>query len=433
MINLSHFLAWKYLTYSHKESNITFMTRICFLGILIGTFALMVTLIITNGFEKAIGEKMQGVTSPITIYAPGKKLDPEPIKQFLRTAFNDDIDGMAASSIKQVIVDHMDHQTVLMLKGIEPDEEAKVSCIGSKIIKPQQLSTLSDLLQGPSIIIGHKCATQHNLHVGDSISLLIPEPANKKKILLAGKKATIAGIFKIGLEEFDNNMGYCSLDYLNTLFEDEEGVDSIALSLKTKAHDYSDLFNITLWWKKLYHALPFVSIDREKEVATAINRVIPQTTVCTWKDLYPGLASSLKLEKYVMFFILALITLVAAMNMISLLFMQIQQKRRDIAILQSMGMPGKTLSGIFLKIGLLITFFATTTGLALAAAIGYCLEQYPFIELPDVYYISYLPARMELELFIAVFIATMLLGFIATWLPARRAQRINITHVLRHD
>ena len=113
--------------------------------------------------------------------------------------------------------------------------------------------------------------------------------------------------------------------------------------------------------------------------------------------------------------------------------MYIQQKRRDIAILKSMGFPDKKIRSIFLNIGLKITFWASILGLALAGAAGFALEKYPFIELPDVYYVSYLPARMDLEIFIVVFISTMLLGFLATWIPARRTKNINIAQVLRQE
>jgi lipoprotein-releasing system permease protein len=149
--------------------------------------------------------------------------------------------------------------------------------------------------------------------------------------------------------------------------------------------------------------------------------------------LYPDLVSSLILEKYVMFFILALITLVATLNMISLLFMQIQHKLRDIAIMKTIGLANKPIRSIFLALGVTITLLASLSGLGCAAVAGYLLERYPFIKLPDVYYVSYLPARMDFELFVVVFCATLLLGFLATWIPAQRTKRINIAHVLRQE
>ena len=85
MNRLSLWLAWRYLCFSKKDKNVSFMIRICFLGILIGTFALMLTLIITNGFEKVIHEKMQGITSQVIMYAPGQQIDGEGIKKLLAT------------------------------------------------------------------------------------------------------------------------------------------------------------------------------------------------------------------------------------------------------------------------------------------------------------------------------------------------------------
>jgi len=279
----------------------------------------------------------------------------------------------------------------------------------------------------------------YNLSIGSQITLLIPEPGGKKRIHLTKKKAIIGGIFKVGLEEYDSNFAYCSLDFLHEAFGKENGVDQISLTLNTKkAHPFTpktfikSLFTLT-FWKQLVSQLFNLKPDKETQILNQLRRRFTGLTVNSWKDLYPALVSSLKLEKYVMFFILALITMVACMNMISLLFMQIQQKRRDIAIFKAMGMAHRHIKRIFLSIGLTITLFASILGLGLAAVAGYLLEQYPFIQLPDVYYISYLPARMEPEIFVVVFGCTMLLGFFATWIPAKRARKINVVDVLRQE
>jgi len=139
------------------------------------------------------------------------------------------------------------------------------------------------------------------------------------------------------------------------------------------------------------------------------------------------------LEKYVMFFILALIVLVASMSMISVLFMQMLSKRKDTAILQAMGMSLATIKRIFTIIGMTITTAATATGIMCAALAGYYLDKYPFIELPDVYYVTHLPVRMDPELFVLVFVCTLLLGFIATRIAIRTNKSRAISHVLRQE
>ncbi len=428
MTKLSTFMAIKYLLFKGKDKNISFMIKICFWGILLGSFSLMLTLIIMNGFEKVIHEKMQGINAQAIIYSPGNQLDAEAIKKYLQTNFAKEIYEISASSTKQVLLEQKNQTNVLFLKGIEPEKEIHISKIEEKItLPPPPHNKLQQILQNDGILIGYKTAQQFHLKKGDSITLLIPSSKSKNKIGLKRKTAKIAGIFKIGLEEYDNNFAFCTLKFLKDLFQEQEGVDQLNIKFKQKqtSLDFQNLKRRFLLWIK----------DQTEEdiIIRQLRSALPGLIVASWKDLYPALVSSLKLEKYVMFFILMLIILVASMNMISLLFMQIQQKRKDIAIFKAMGMLDKNIRAIFLKIGMSITVTATGLGLLLAYTAGYLLDKYPFIELPDVYYVSHLPAKMDLEIFIAVFIATLIIGFFATYLPAKRTAKINIAQVLRQE
>ncbi|MFH1461411.1 MAG: FtsX-like permease family protein [bacterium] len=423
MNSLSSLLAGKYLQFKNKDRNIALMIKVCFLGILIGTFSLMLTLIIMNGFEKVIHEKMQGINSQAIIYSSGQQIDNESIKSYLNEKFKNKIKALSGSSTRQVLIDYNNNQSVLFIKGVDNDFE-KTTNITEKIISPQNVESFFNLIKENKIIIGNKMAQTNNLKVGDILTLLIPKAGGKDKINLKKKKLEISGIFKIGLEEYDNNFAFCSLGLLQDLFkENKQGVDQINLNFKKSKEPN--------FFKKIYNFFSFK--DYEQRTIDELQKDLPTLTISSWKDFYPALVASLKLEKYVMFFILALITLVASMTMVSLLFMYIQQKRRDIAILKSMGLSNKNIRSIFLNIGLKLTFWSSSAGLALAAIAGFILERYPFINLPDVYYVSYLPARMDLEIFIIVFVCTMILGFFATWIPARRTKQINIAQVLRQE
>ncbi len=430
MNDLSSQLANKYLKFKKKDRNIALMIKVCFLGILIGTFSLMLTLIIMNGFEKVIHEKMQGINSQAIIYSPGQQVDNEGIKTYLLKKFSNKIEAISASSTRQVLIENKKSQSVLFIKGVDSEQEHATN-IATKIELPKNQKSFSTLLTNGKIVIGTKTAQNYNLKIGDTLTLLIPKAGGKNKISLKRKKVEVAGIFKVGLEEYDNNFAFCSLDFLQTLFkEKKEGVDQINLKFKEPT---STIHNISMSniKQKIYNF--FTSKDFAQHTIEELRKDMPALSISSWKELYPALVASLKLEKYVMFFILALITLVSCMTMVSLLFMYIQQKRRDIAILKSMGLPDKNIRSIFLNIGLKITLWASATGLTLAAIAGFILEKYPFINLPDVYYVSYLPARMDLEIFIVVFVCTMILGFLATWIPARRTKQINIAQVLRQE
>ncbi|MFH0898086.1 MAG: FtsX-like permease family protein, partial [bacterium] len=353
----------------------------------------------------------------------------------------------SGSSSRQIILSINKAHKVIALQGIDEKTEHTVTTLHKKIILPHiknKIFTLKDLLTNNNIIIGHKTAVNYGFKIGDRVDCLVPEAGGKKKLLLKKRTAVIAGIFKIGLDEFDNNCAFTSINFLNKIF-DEQGVDKISINLIKNKTSFKSLWkahgkHVTIPFviattrllaKKIINL--FSQYDQEQETLLKLKKRLHHLHVNSWKDLYPALVSSLKLEKYVMFFILALITLVASMNMISLLFMQIQNKRPDIAILKTMGMQDQLIRSIFLRIGLSITIGASTLGLGLAAIAGYFLEKYPFIQLPDVYYVSHLPARMDLEIFVVVFAACLLLGLLATWIPARRAKNIEIVNVLRQQ
>lgn len=448
MNTLSTYLAWRFLWFKGKDKNISFMIKICFLSIFIGTFSLMLTLIIMNGFEKVIHEKMQGINAHVIISSPGNRLNYSDLRRTLKKEFGEVIHQISGNSVKQVIIDHNNMRSVLFIKGVDAEREEDVSTLATKIIRPLNLqrnkAILPTILKENQILVGYKTAKEHRLQVGDQLTILIPEPGGQKKIFLNKKTVEIAGIFKIGLDEYDSNFAFTSLDFLNNLF-DEQGVDNVTIKLKpfippqiVKVTEWSNLIS-PAWWKKTITTLGkrfkrlFIPFDYEQEVIKLLRKRFFHLEINSWKDLYPDLVSSLVLEKYVMFFILALITLVATLNMISLLFMQIQNKLRDIAIMKTIGLANKPIRSIFLALGMTITLLGSFFGLGCAAIMGYFLERYPFIQLPDVYYVSYLPARMDLDIFLVVFCATLLLGFLATWIPAHRTKRTNVAQVLRQE
>ena len=223
--------------------------------------------------------------------------------------------------------------------------------------------------------------------------------------MLESTDAFISGIFNTGIDEFDSGLILCSLNFLQNIFP-ESDVTQLNIKLKPGVNEQSVVQKLT---------------DHLKLEAYS------------WKDLYPALVSALILEKYVMFFILALITLVASMSILSLLYMQITQKRADIAILHAIGTPHTTITAIFMTIGLIITSSASVVGIALAYIASFLLERFPFISLPDAYYVTYIPAKMEWYIPLIVFAVVMAISFIAIWIPIKKIKTINVADVLRFE
>jgi len=365
-----------------------------------GTASLTLVLCVMQGFEIATKEKLQSI-HPMIMIRSDEQLNYAKIKNVVEKEFPEII-ASAPNNQQYVIIKDSVQRTlnnVIMLKGIDPAEEQKVTSIDLKI---SPTKSLTSLLGNNEIIIGKKLADQLELKIGNKITILYIPDGNKK---LRETNLRISGLLNTGIEEFDTSLGLISLNSFDKIFP-EKGVAEIGLKIKARA-------------------------DEKKVINKLRDRL--DLDVVSWHELYPALLSALKLEKYTMFFIIALITLVASMNIISLLFMQITQKRGNIAILKASGLPFNKLRSIFLWIGLFIGCGGAISGLMSAYLVGLLLKTFPFIQLPDIYYTSHLPIVLEPMVFLTVFLVVIALVFLATIIPLRTIKKINIANVLRFE
>ena len=408
MKDVAPFLAWRYLRQTAHAQTISTMVRICFISILVGTFSLALVTAVMRGFELAAHEKMQGIHAQLTIESRDEPLDMAAIETVLRDEFPD-ITAISPSSAAYAIVQPQIEESspsVIMLRGIDPGKEPYVSTVDKKIIKPSDL-TLEKAVSDKQILIGQALAQTLGAAPGDSITLSYTDLLNThgRKLSMKQHEVTVGGIFKSGIDEFDGNVIFCSNALIEKLFP-SAGITQISVKLSPDSD--------------------------EKRTITALRERL-ELEVYSWKDRYPTLLAALLLERYAMFFVIALITLVASMNIVSLLFMQITDKRPDIAILTTIGARMGDIRRIFLLIGMTISSIACILGLLLATGAAYLLERHPFITLPDIYYTTHLPARMEWQTIALTFIAVTLISFLASWIPTRRIRSINIANVLRFE
>lgn len=391
-------IAFRYLLTARKDHSISTMIKITFLGISISIFALTLIISIMNGFEVATYQKMQSIHPQITVQL---NRDSKNVENILKNF--PQIEAYSKTDIQSVIINN-DLNNVMFIKGIDPIESQKTSNINQKITYRLH-KEFNELLTDKHILIGQKLAKELNINVGDQIQLLIPEKLNETQINFDKLNVIVSGLFNTGIEDFDSKIILCSLSFLAQMFPESQP-SQIEIKLKKD------------------QAQSAVIEKLKKEL---------KTDVYSWQDLYPTLVSALKLEKYVMFIVLALITFIAGMNIIALLFMIITQKKRDIAILKSMGASVKAIRHIFFIVGLLITTLSTIIGLIFAFIVGLILQNYPFIELPDIYYATYLPIEMKLSVFILVFIMALIIGTVATLLATHHLSKINISNVLKNE
>ncbi len=409
MKNFSFYLAMRYLRGTQREKSIATMVKISLLSIIISTMCLALVAIIMRGFEKETFKAIQGCHAPLCMQSYGNQLAFETIEKVLKKEFphvyyspSDMRYGMLED--QSGTLSHL-----VALKGVDPLLETKTTSLEKKIL-PHHNKKISMVaaLEKNSVLIGYQLARMLKLHVGQTLTLYyVPEQETGKRMLSLSKaELIVGGIFKTGIEEFDANLLLCSLTTLQSLFP-ESGISSISIAPQLSTTQIDQL---------------------QQQLAQRF-----ELPIYSWKERYPALIAALKLETYASFIILCLIVLIASMSILSLLFMQITQKRGDIAILKTMGASSAMIKKIFISMGLAIAFFGALVGLLLAFIIAVILHSYIRIELPDAYYVTQLPIALEPSIFVLVFCIVMLISFIATWLPTRSINDIQIANVLRFE
>jgi lipoprotein-releasing system permease protein len=398
-------LALRLLRSSGYEKNISTMIKICFVGIIIGTFALTLVASIMNGFEKATYSKLQGVHADVIIDAHDKEIDYEKLKKVLSSEYSEAIAAFSPTTTSQVILENKKTEPpalyLCLLKAVDPREEPKVTSLGKYLISDKKDPWGS--LDEHSVFVGQELAHKLNIIQGQTVWLLYhQEEILSNKITLDEKEVTVSAFIKTGFHDFDEHVIIASFDLLKQL--NRPVVTQVAIKVKP-GQDEQSLINSL------------------------------KTRLCldaySWRDLYPPLIAALTLEKYAMILIFALIALVASLTIIALLFMYATQKRADIALLKTMGMKNQALTRTFILISFIITTGATCIGILLAAGATWLLNVYPFIQLPDSYYVTHLPAALNANIILSILLLSFFISLLAALVPAQKIRGMNVASVLK--
>lgn len=396
-------LALRFLRGSQSEKNIAFMIKICFATICASSFILTLITAIMAGFERETHKKLQNMHSDIIIKSPVRALNYPKLDAVLKQEFTQFLSAWSPSTAGQVIMrvktNNQERQFAIILKAIEPAHEQHVSSLHTMIISPPHIAKLDFLNQPNTILIGAIRARNSELKVGDSVELLFPaQSSNSQKITLDNRIVTVAGIFKTGIAEFDEHLAYCSLPFMQELLN--IGITEVNAKLKNP--------------------------EDEQKVLTHLKKRLP-LTIISWKELYPALLSALALEKYVVIFILALLIILACINIMALIFMFITHKQTDIALLTTQGMPRAKINRIFLIVGLIITMSGAFAGLASALLVALVLAYYP-IALPSAYQtavINYLPIYLNVSHIVFIMVIIVILSVYAVYIPVKSIKKLS--------
>ena len=410
-MSFEYFIGGRYLRAKHKQAFLSLITMLSIAGVTVGVMALIVVIAVMAGFEADLKHRILGVESHVVLMRHGSPFsDYRGI--FEQVVNTDGVEAATPFIYSQCMLRSTSGVSGAVMRGIDPDSAGRVI----KILDSLVLLNLKQIHQGgtstvsePGIILGSELARNLGVGTGDVVHMMsfrgMISPIGH---LPAMKRFKVAGLFESGMYEYDKSLAYIHLNEAQKILRMGDSVTGI----EVRVNDVYDASNIA---EAIVADLGFPYWAKD------------------WMRMNHNLFSALKLEKTVMFIILALIVLVAAFNIASTLIMMVMGKTRDIAILKAMGATDSSIRKVFIFKGMIIGFVGTTLGVCMGFILCKLLEKYKFIELPgDVYYISTLPVRLEsLDVFL-IATGSMLICFIATLYPAHQASRLNPVEAIRY-
>jgi lipoprotein-releasing system permease protein len=407
-------VAWRYLRARRKEAFISVIAGFSFIGIMLGVATLIIVMAVMNGFRTELISRILGINGHMIV-------------QPVDTPFNDYpalTDRLAAVPGIKLALPLVEGQTLAsgrggagtgaLVRGIRPEDLDKVKTVSGNI----KSGDLVGFAAGQGVLIGTRMAEQLGLQAGDNITLISPEgDITPMGVNPRVKSYKVSGIFEIGMSEYDATIIYMPLEEAQLYFNAEGLVQSIELFVDNP----DDIDNM------------------RPKVEAAAGR---QIAITDWRQRNQTFFSALEVERNVMFMILTLIVLVAALNIISGLIMLVKDKGSDIAILRTMGASSGAIMRIFFMTGAAIGVVGTLAGVLLGVIVCVNIEKIreffswvsgTVLFDPQLYFLSQLPAEMSLRETLSVVIMALALSFLATIFPAWRASKLDPVQALRYE
>jgi lipoprotein-releasing system permease protein len=416
-MNYELFIGLRYLRARRSETFISLITVISVLGVMIGVMTLNVVMAVMTGFEETLRDRLLGINAHVALVKSGDPL--RDYKQLLeRVRKESGVVAAAPTIYGQVMLTSGPRVSGVFVRGVDPDQVNRVVDIekyvkeGSlqELKKPQAIQVEDRTVLLPGVILGVRLANQLGVFRGSPLQVVSPLGSPTAiGVIPKVRRFVVVGIFDSGMSEIDSTLVYMSLGDAQKFFELGDAVTNIEIRVQ--------------------------DVYQAKTVADSIQRKLgfPYLTE-DWSRLWPNLFSALKLEKTVYFLVLLLMVLIGAFNIISTLIMVVMEKRKDIAILRSMGATRAGIRKIFLIKGCVIGVVGTALGVLFGLAICLLIQKYRFIELPkDVFLISTVPVRIYWSNFLLVGFASLGVCLLASIYPARQAAKLDPVEIIRYE
>lgn len=403
------FIARRYLRSKQRHGFLSLITLISVLGIIVGTAALVIALAMMKGFEIEVKSRIVGTTGHVTIYnrfADGITDYGQLKDQLLE---HPSVTGAAPFIYYKAAISSADDNDGVIVRGIVPEAEAEVTRL-EESVQYGDWRMVRDSGTARPIMMGIILAERLNVALGDEVVLY----SLRGEALTEGQpprimKFALTGVFETGMYEYDASLCYIRLPDAQSLFLLPDRITGYQLSVDD--------------W------------DKAGEIAEELGETLdPQYYATDWTQMHKNLFGWMEIERRWALVALSLIIAVAAFNIVSTLIMAVIDKRREIAVLKTMGVPARGISAIFQLQGAIIGIVGTVFGISLGLVICWLQQTFSLVSLPpEIYFIDFLPVRVALFDVLAVAGVSLLISFLATIYPSRRAARLYPVEILRYE
>ena len=425
------YIGLRYLRAKRRQRTISLNTFVSVAGITLGVAALIGTLGIMTGFKEDLQAKILGTTSHIVVQDRTKDGMANYDTLVGQVEAVPHVVAATPFVLRQVLLTSQSGVQGIVLRGIEPAKEIRVTDLG-KNIKAGRLNDLTTSVQTktadkpvtdtttnpdpkppapsehPGIVLGKELSLRLGAFVGDNVNVVSPVgPVSAIGMVPKIRVFTVVAVFESGMFEYDSSLAYIGLEESQKFFNMNHTVTGIEVKVD--------------------------EIFQAAEIARDIERAIGfPYSARDWMQLNRNLFSALKLEKTMMFLLLVLITLVASFNIVSTLTMIVTEKQREIAILKAMGATRQAIMRIFMLNGLIIGLTGTVIGIPLGYTFLWLIENYWTFD-QTVYYISHIPVHVQAVDVVLVSVSAILISFAATLYPSYQAAKLDPAAALRYE
>jgi len=411
------FVAARYLRARRRQAVVGLITVISVVGVAAGVAALIIALAITNGMRRDLQQRLVGSTAHVQLMrtAGDGIRDWRPLMD--RLAQIPHVTAVAPGLYGQVLISRGARSGGALIKGILPADERRVGNLLQSVNEGSTAELAPASSDGnpaselaPPLVIGHELALTLGAEVGDTLLVTSPQgELTPLGLVPRYQRFRVVGIFSSGFYQYDDGYAFMRLTDAQRLFSEPDLVSVISFKI-------DDLYKAEQVGKAI-----------EAEAGAGV-----ETT--NWMEQNRELFRAMKLEQDVTFIVLALIVVVAALNILIALTMMVMEKTRDIAVMMSFGVTAEQVRKIFLLQGLLISAVGTTLGLLLGYAMSIVGSHYRFIHLDaSVYSIDYLPFAPRLVDALVVAGVSLGMSLLATIYPSSSAASVLPAEALRYE